>query len=190
MFINFVALMLVNLVASMLVLAHFVYYGLDAPSRRPWVPAFTIVGGVALLTGLRMVFTFPLPGAHNAAFGEPYVLLGAAFLGAALSMAYDWDLLPVALYASVAGLAGIIVGIGIINLGMTREPAISGLGFILAGLAGLLSTPAYLWRHNRTLRLAGTAVLLLAAAIWAVTAYGAVWSHLESLANWVPATLR
>lgn len=190
MFINFVALMLINMVAGLVVLAHFVYFGLDAEDRRRWVPAFAMVGLVALLTGLRMVWTWPLPGAHNAAFGEPYVLFGAAFLGAALAMWFDWDLLPVALYASVSGLVGVLVGVRILQLGMTREPLASMLGFVLTGLAGLCATPAYLWRRHRIIRILGALAVLGAAAVWAITGYGSVWSHIEGFANWVPATMR
>jgi predicted PurR-regulated permease PerM len=69
-------------------------------------------------------------------------------------------------------------------------PAFFGVGFILAGLGGVGAAPFFLWfRNNRTVRLIAILVLLATAAIWAVTFYGSLWSHLESISKWVPSTM-
>lgn len=190
MFVNYVALMLVNMVAGLVLLATFVYTGIEDADKRKWAPGFAIVGFVALVTGLHMIWHWPLPGSHNIAFGEPSVLFGVAFLGAALAMACGWDLVSVALYGSFAGLYGIVIGIRLINLGMTRSPILSGFGFVLAGLAGLCGTPAYLLRKQRIIRILGALVLLGAAAIWAVTGYLGLWGHLADYAKWLPPTMK
>ncbi|MHB1294825.1 MAG: DUF981 family protein [Anaerolineae bacterium] len=190
MFINFVALMLVNLVASLALLAVYVWRGLDEADGRRWGPAFAIAGLVQLLTGLVMVFSWPLPGSHNIAFGEPSVLFGALFLGAGLAMSFGLDLLPMAIYGFFAGLYAIVAGVRLVNLGMTRAPLLSMIGYLLPGFAGLLAVPAYYMRRNRTLRLVGALLLVGAAAVWAVTGYGAVWGHLADYASWLPAGMR
>lgn len=189
MFINYVSLMLVNLVAGLAILAGFVH-DLDKSERRRWVPAFAVVGFVQTVTGLHMIWNWPLPGSHNMAFGEVSVLLGVLWLGTALAESRGWDLLPLTVYGAFAGLAAILVGLRIMDLGMTRSPALSGIGYILPGLAGVLSIPGYLLRSNRLVRLAGVLVLAVAALLWAVVAYGAYWGHVADYANWVPATLR
>ncbi len=189
MFINYVALMLLNLVAGLVILAGYVYE-LDKIERRRWAPAFAVTGFVQTVTGLHMIWNWPLPGSHNVAFGEVSVLLGVLWLGTALAESRGWDLLPLTIYGAFAGLAAIVVGLRIMNLGMTRSPVLSGIGYILPGLAGLLSVPGYLLRSNRSIRLAGVLVLAVAALLWAVVAYGAYWGHVADYAGWVPATLR
>jgi putative membrane protein len=92
MFIDYVTLMLVNMVASLAILAYFVYEDFGGHNLQRYVPGFAMVGLIALLTGLHMSVTWPLPHGHNIAFGEMSVLLGVLFLGAAilLSAALIW----------------------------------------------------------------------------------------------------
>ena len=189
MFINYVALMLLNLVAGLVILTGYVWE-LDRTERRRWVPALGVVGFVLAASGLHMIWNWPLPGSHNMAFGEVSVLLGVLWLGTALAERQGWDLMPFTIYGAFSGLAAMVVGLRIIDLGMTRSPVLSGVGFILTGLAGVLSVPGYQLRNKREVRLAGVLLLAAAALLWSVVAYGAYWSHVADYANWVPATLR
>ncbi len=190
MFVNFVALMLVNLVTALVLVAYYVFVGLGSPDQRPWAPGFAVTGFIALTTGFVMIFTWPLPGSHNIAFGETSVLLGGLLLGAALALAMGWSLLSLAVIAVFSGLYGVVAGIRIISLEMTRSPILSGIGFILAGLGGILILPVVYWLPYRWARAVTAVVLLLAAAIWAYTGYQAVWGHLADFSNWVPLILR
>jgi putative membrane protein len=194
MFIDYLTLMLINMTAGLLLLAYYVYRGIGAEDVKPWVPGFTMTGFIALTTGLYMSFTWPLPGSHNIAFGEMSVMFGTLFLGAALALWKGWKMSTVSIYAVFAGLAAIVIGARVINLGMTRSPVISGIGFILTGLGGFfawlccLAEPVLSLRTNRTLRAVGALVLIVAAVIWAFTGYAAYWEHLESFSTWVPPT--
>lgn len=190
MFIDYVALMLINLVAALALVAYYVYAGLDDPDQKRWAPGFAMSGLVALVTGFAMCFNWPLPGSYNIAFGEAYVLFGTVLLGTAAALALSWQLLSVTVYAFFAGLAAIVDGARIINLGMTKQPLLAGLGYILAGLGGVLAAPALALRKNRTLRLVAALVLLAAALAWAATAYPAAWSHLSGFSTWVPPVMR
>ncbi len=138
MFINNLTLMLINMVAGFVLLILYIVRGLGSSEQRRWVPGFAMTGLVALLTGLYVIWRWPLPGSYNIAFGEMTVLFGVIYLGAALAMALGGDLLSVAVYATLAGLAAIVVGVRIISLGMTLRPIMSGVGFILAGASGPL----------------------------------------------------
>jgi len=190
MFIDYITLMLINMTAGLFILAYYVYSGLDSEDQKRWIPGFGMTGAIALTTGLHMIFTWPVPGSFNIAFGEMSVLLGIVFIGASVALAQNWELVTVTTYAFFAGVAAILVGLRIINLGVTTQPLLSGLGFILSGFGGVCATPALLLRTNRTLRLIGTIVLVAAALIWALTACVTYWGHLDKFSNWVPYPMR
>ena len=190
MFIDFLTLMMINLVAGTALLAHFIWKGMDQEDKRAYAVGFGMVGVIALITGFRMAFTWPLPGSYNIAFGESTVLFGIVFLGAAVSLALNWDLMPVAIYALFAGFEALLVGIRIISLGLTKEPLASGLGFIIAGIGGLAAAPLLRsLKNNKLIRFLVIAGLLVGTAFWAFTFYNSLWGHLESFSSWVPATM-
>lgn len=189
MFIDYITLMLVNMVAGLFLLAYYVYQGIDDTDQR-WIPGFGMTGGIALATGLHMIWTWPINGSFNIAFGETTVLFGILFIGAALSLAQGWELLTVAIYAFFAGLVAIVVGLRLINLGLTQQPLLAGIGFILTGLGGVFAAPTLYLKTNRTWRLIGAIVLVVAALIWALIGYMAYWNHLDTFQKWVPSPMR
>jgi len=178
MFIDYLALMLLNMTAGFVALALFLLMGLQGDRKR-WVAPFAMVGLVAFLGGLHMIFTWPLPGAYNSAFGETSAMLGVIYLGIALSLAKEWNPAPIAIYGILAGLAAVVLGVRIMNLKMTMQPQLSGVGFILSGLGGILAALAFCMPSRKALRSTGALALILAALIWAMTAYLAYWAHME-----------
>jgi putative membrane protein len=191
MFIDFLDLMLINLFAGLSLLALYIYKNPGDSDQISWVPGFATVGVIALITGFFMVFTWPLPSSFNIAFGSPSILFGALFLAAAFALAKGWELSKLAVYAFIAGTVAIVIGARIIDLEMTRNPALSGVGFILTGLGGAASAIFLYYRTLRSirwLRMLLVMVILAAAAIWGYTAYDALWGHLESFLGWTPAT--
>jgi putative membrane protein len=185
MFIDYVALMLVNLSASLILLALLVLKFLDADSRR-MAPGFLVTGFIAAATGLHIIFTWPLPSSYNIAFGEPYVIFGVLMFVLGLALAYGWDLLSLSIVAVFGGLASVVVGIRIADRGMTNSPPLAAAGFIITGLAGILSLPLYTARNSRFLRVVLILLLVAGAAIWAFIGFGSYWKHLESFAGWKP----
>jgi putative membrane protein len=189
MFINYITLMLVNMVAGLCLLASFVYQGLGETNQKRWVPGFGMVGAIALATGLHTIWTWPLIGSFNIAYGEMSVLFGILFLGASIAIAQGWELLTVAVYGFFAGVAAVVVGARILNLGLTRQPVLSAIGFILTGLGGILAAPTLYLQANRQWRLIGAIVLVIAALIWAFTGYMTYWGHIDTYQKWVPSTM-
>ena len=191
MFIDYITLMLINMVAGLFLLAYYVYAGLDDPYQNKWIPGFGVTGAIALTTGLHMTLTWPVRGSFNIAFGETSVLLGILFIGTSISLAKGWELITLAIYGFFAGLVAILVGVRLINLGLTQRPILSGIGFILTGLAGVCAAPT-LWyfKSNRLWRIIGAVGLIAAALIWALIGYMAYWSHLDSFQQWVPSPMR
>jgi putative membrane protein len=191
MFVDYLTLIMINLVAGTTILAYYIYKGLEAEDQRPFVAGFGIVGLLGLILGLTLTFTWPLPGSYNIAYGEATTLFGAVFFATALAIHQRWNLTPVAIFAFFAGVYAVIVGVRIISLGMTKEPLMSGVGFILAGLGGVFAAPALgLLKKYKILRLLAALFVLATALVWAVTFYGSLWTHMESFSSWLPALMR
>lgn len=190
MFINYITLMLVNLVAGLFLLAGYVYSGLDSENQKFWIPGFGITGAIALVTGLHMTFTWPIRGSFNIAYGETTVLFGILFIATSIALAQGWDLLTIAIYSFFVGIAAVVIGVRIINLNLTRTPILTGIGFILTGLGGVFAAPTLYLKTNRTLRLIGAIVLVTAGLIFAFTGYLAYWGHLAEYLKWPPIQLR
>jgi len=179
-FTDYLTVMLVNMVAGLVVLAAYYTFGLGREEQGHWAPAFGLVGLVALVSGLHMSLTWPIPMRWaNVAFGEMTVLFGALFAAAAVAIAMKWKLHGVGIVAAIAGLVAVVVGIKLGMLGLTRSPMMTALGYVLTGAAGVL-TPLVLARSgNRPMRVFASLVLLAAAGIWAMVGVGAYWAHLE-----------
>ncbi|MFH1371446.1 MAG: DUF981 domain-containing protein [Planctomycetota bacterium] len=180
MMIDYVTLMLVNMVAGFFLLGCFVRRGLDTEDRINWAPAFGICGLVAAVCGFVMTFTWPLPKPYSMAFGEMSVLLGVLLLGTAWALARGWELMPLTIYAFFAGAAALLLGIRIIELGLTNNPILSGVGFILSGAAGMFS-PVVVWQsEQKELRVVSSIVLFGISGIWVWTGSLAYWAHIAA----------
>jgi len=179
-FIDYVSLMLINMAAGLFILALFLFKDIDRENTQFWAPAFALPGLIAVICGFAMTFSWPLPKPYNIAYGETSVMLGFLFLAAALSIAKGWELFPLGIYAFFAGVAAVIIGIRIINLGLTLSPLISGIGFILTGSGGIFAELVILNRRRKWLRIIGALVMIAAAFIWAHTAYIEYWMHLKT----------
>lgn len=190
MFIDFLTVLMINLAAGTALLAYFILKGIPAEDNKAFAAGFGVVGLIAFLGGLMMSFNWPLPGSYNIAFGESTLLFGGVFLGAALALAKGWDLMPVSIYAFFAGVEAVLVGVRIIDLGLTRSPLASGIGFILAGVGGVAAAPGMgLLKKSKTFRYLAAGVLLIVSLFWAYTFYNALWGHLESFSSWIPLTM-
>ena len=177
--IDYVSLLLINMVSALVVLAFFLWWGLGRDDAERWAPAFGICGLVATIAGFAMTFTSPIPKPFSMAYGEMSVLFGMLFLGAAWALTRGWSLLPLSIYAFFAGGVAILLGVRFIALSLTPMPLLPGTGFILTGLGGV-GAGVVLWKHDaKALRLAGALVMLAAAAIWAFTAGMAYWTHMK-----------
>ena len=190
MFIDFLTLVMINLIAGTVLLAYYLWKGLDEKDQRPYAAGFFVTGLLGLITGLQLSFTWPLPGSYNIAFGDTTTLFGLVFLGTALALWQGWSLTPISLYSFFAGLESVLVGYVIMSQNLTQAPVLSGLGFILAGLGGLGAFPFFTWfRDNKAVRWIGILVLLATAALWAVTFYGSLGGHMTSFAKYLPPSM-
>ncbi|HKI97576.1 MAG TPA: DUF981 domain-containing protein [bacterium] len=186
MFIDYLTLMLINMVAGLVLLAAWIFLDVGTPGERRWVPGMLMAGFLALATGLHMIFTWPLVGSYNILYGEMSVFYGILLVGVGFTVMMGLDLLPVAIYAEFVGLAAVLIGIQVLKLDLTQHPTISGVGFIWMGLVGLGAVPMLRMRSVPAFRIFGAAGLLIAAVIWGVTGYMAYWGHVKPFAKWKP----
>jgi putative membrane protein len=86
--------------------------------------------------------------------------------------------MPLSIYALFAGVAAVIIGLRIIDLGLTKNPTLSGVGFILSGMAGMLSPIFLRMTASLAARILAVVICYAVVAIWALTSYMAYWAHL------------
>jgi putative membrane protein len=70
MFIDYLTLIMINMVAGTALLAYYLWRGIDEVDQKPYAAAFFGVGLVALITGLHLSFNWPLPGSYNVGYGS------------------------------------------------------------------------------------------------------------------------
>ena len=190
MFIDYLTLIMINMVAGTALLAYYLWRGIDEKDQRPYAAAFFGVGLLSLITGLELSFTWPLPGSYNVGYGDATTLFGVVFIATAIALFFGSSLIPVSIYAFFAAIDSIVVGLRIFTLNLTKEPLVSAVGFVLAGLSGLGVFPFLFWfRENKMVRWIGILLLLATALISGITFYGSLWSHMDSFAKWLPATM-
>jgi putative membrane protein len=214
MYIDFLTVMLINLTAGFFMLAHFAWRGMtreaivaevsetdvvvtrETIARRDfaqWTPGFALVGFVGVLTGSVMMFTWPLPGSNNIPFGEGSFLFGSIFLATAFAFGRRRSLQSLAFFTAFAGAVAIVLGARILDLSMTKRPAVSAAGFIVAGVVALMAAAGFVWpqaRSNVIFRIIFAALALAAGVIWAITAFDGYWGHLDSFSKFTPLLLR
>lgn len=189
MFIDYLAVMLVNMGAGLALGAHYLYVKPDKQFRKSWAAGFFLVGLVGLVTSVPMVISWPLPGAYNVAYGEPALLLSALFIAAAVTLVFEWEPLVPAIYGFFAGIYALVIGIRILELGLSSQPFVAFVGFLLTGVGGMLVLPTLQWRENRTLAVVTAIILGAAALLWLYVGYDAVWGHVLDFAKYVPAIM-
>lgn len=177
--IDYVTLLLVNMMGGLAVLACFLLWGIEREDRRDWAPAFGIPGLVATVAGLAMTFTWPIPAPYSSAYGEMSVLLGVLFLGAAWALHCGRQLYPLGIYAFFPGVAAVLIGVRIYVTPLTLMPLLTAVSFIVTGSGGVFAGLA-LWKHNvKVVRVLGGLVMLLAVLLWAPTTYMSYWMHMK-----------
>lgn len=102
MFVDFLTLIMINLIAGVALLAYYIYKGINEKDQRPFAAGFGAVGLLGMILGLVLTFTWPLPGSYNIGFGEATTLFGIIFLAAAVAISQGWNLIPVTIYAEIS----------------------------------------------------------------------------------------
>ena len=185
MFVDWLSLLLVNMMVALVLHALFMGRFIDKDPKKI-IPGFLLTGAIALIAGFRMVFNWPLPGAYNIIYGELSVLFGGFLFMAGRSVAFRWDLLTIGIYALFGGAVSVLLGVRILNLGLTSEPLVAALGFIITGGTAILTMPALAFPKLKWLRLLVALGALGSALIWILVGFPAYWAHIEAFGKWAP----
>lgn len=185
MFIDYLALMLINMVIALVLFAWFFFKHLEE-GRKVMAPGFLMTGFISIVTGFFTITHWPLPSSYNVVYGEPAVLFGVLFFTAGLALLFDWDLTSLGIFAFISGVVAVIVGIRMLTLNMSKEPAVTMLGFLLTGIVGIAALPGYWLRKYPIIRILVALAALGAAVIWAINGFGAYWGHPASFIKYAP----
>lgn len=185
MFLDWLTLMLLNMMVALVLFALFMGRFIEKDPKKS-IPGFLLTGFIALVTGFRMVFTWPLPGAYNIIYGELTVLFGAFLFMAGISVAFGWNLITIGIYSFFAGAASVLLGIRILNLNLTSEPLVAAAGFILTGATAIITLPALAFPKMKWIRWLVALAALVSALIWIVVGFPAYWQHIDAFSKWAP----
>ena len=183
MFIDYLTVMLINMVAAFVIHGLFIGRWMDTDPKKA-VPGYLLTGFIALATGFQLIFTWPLPGAYNILFGDLTVLLGGFLFVAGLSLQFGWNLVTLGIYAFLAGAVAEVLAVRVLTLPMTSQPLASAAGYAVTGLTALLTLPVLLFPKQKWLRVLVMIAAFLSALAWALVVYPAYWTHMESFAKW------
>lgn len=196
MFVDYLTVMMVAVVAGAVIAIVYGLMFLDAPvaDQRPWGWAFGIVGLLLAATGLHLVLTWPLPGAYNIVMGEPALYFGLVLLGTAFAIRAGESLMPLAVLAFFGGIANLFLSIAMLVHGLSRNPPLWAFAYAAIGLAAALS-PLIVHRVSalRWAPLVAGGLLTLGALIFALGGFGAYLEHTsadEGFGKWVPPVMR
>jgi putative membrane protein len=196
MFVDYLTVMMVAVVAGAVITIVYGLMFLDAPlaDQRPWGWAFGIVGLLLGVTGLHLVLTWPLPGAYNIVMGEPALYFGLVLLGTAFAIRAGESLMPLAVLAIFGGIANIFLSIAMLVHGLSRNPPLWALAYAAIGLAAVLAPlVVHKVRAVRWVPLVAGGLLAIGALIFALGGYGAYLEHTSAeggFGKWVPPAMR
>lgn len=160
---------------------------------RLGIVPMTVLGIFIFIMGLESEFTWPLPGAYNILFFDPYVMLGVILIAATVSVLLKEKLQNVGFLTLLMGFVLIDYGVQAYSIGLTKEPlALLGL-FVAFGVAAIFAYPVTLimdrmpamGKRPSAMWTAALVVfwifLLLASVIAAVIASSAIPAHLVAV---------
>jgi len=118
--------------------------------RMGFAGALGISGLYLFITGMAISFIWPFgsraapyAGSYaNVLFGGIATLGGLVLLATAAALYFNSGLSIVSYFAAVAGLYAAVDAYAILSLWVTKQPLVSGLGYLSFTAAGFLSVPA------------------------------------------------
>lgn len=185
MYIDFLTMILLNSGIGFILLAFFLLYGWEKREAAKWMPGFLLTGSLNTLSGLMIVFTWPLPKSYNILYGELSVFSGILFLGLAFSLYWNWDFMTLGVYSFFTGILSFLMGIKILQAGITSNPQFSSGLFFTAGISGILLFPLTLF-NQKFIRLFSACFILISAFLFFVKAYGSYWNHIDKFMEYSP----
>jgi uncharacterized membrane protein len=137
-------------------------------------------GFYLFITGAMISFMWPFDlasGVYNVLFGGIAALGGLVLLAGSIALYVNADLRPVAYFAAVVGVYGIIDAYAIMVHSLTREPFVSALAYLAFAAPAIMSVPATHFGDRRW-RVIFAVFAFLFAATWLFEASSFTLAHL------------
>jgi uncharacterized membrane protein len=138
-------------------------------------------GFYLFITGLSISVRWPFAtiagGVYNVLFGGSASLAGLLLLAASVSLFLNKGLKVVSYFAVIVGLYLVVDAASIFHYGLTTNPALSTVYFLVPAVAAFLSIPAF-HTDNKWLRWLFTIAAFLFALLWLYNAANTTWGHL------------
>ncbi|WP_437719444.1 DUF981 domain-containing protein [Sorangium sp. So ce448] len=157
--------------------------------RRAFAAAFGAGGLILAVTGFHLTLTWPIPGQYNIVFGEPLAYFGTLLVIGSVALSRGVDLGPLSILGALGGVTNLVAAVAIFRYRLTSMPMIAAVMFGASGLAAVLFP---LRSRSALVRSSVAVLLLIAGALFGVTACGAYLHHLApgSFDRWIPAQAR
>jgi putative membrane protein len=197
LFVDPLDLWLMLLGTSLLVVAYWIY--LNYISGRPedykrsvnrnLAFFFILVGLYAFITGIWATITWPFPGPYNIVLANPWPIFGIALLLLGVSQLFGFNPVAISYGLAALGFPILVYGIAIYSKGLTREPLLSALMYVLIALATLGGPILAYYGGNgrgRIIAYIAIAMLVIAALISIYTGANATFGHIDGWKPWTP----
>ncbi len=149
--------------------------------RLGFAAAIAACGSYLLLSGLIISFTWPFAissGVYNVLFGGIATLGGLVLLAGAIVLFFNANPRPVAYFAAIVGLYGVVDAYAILTYELTSAPLLSALGYLSFVAPALLSIPAA-HLENKWWKRLFIVFLILFAAAWLYQGANFTIAHLN-----------
>ena len=147
------------------------------------------LGAYAFITGLWGTATWPLPGPYNIVIIDEWAIFGVALLLLGASQTFNLNFIGTSYGLAALGFPTLIHGLVILSKGLTREPQLASLMYILIGLAAILSPLLGYYSANGRGKAAAyiiIIILVIAALIALYIGVEAAFGHTDRWSGWAP----
>ena len=148
----------------------------DPKARYDYSLGFVLAGSLQTIIGLFMIFTWPLNGVFNIAFGEPLVYFGALQMSLGVCFLKSLKVESLFIFIFLGSLQCLAIGTAIIHYSLSADPVIVGLLFIGVGIALMLSTLSI--HKNWSLKIPAMLFLVMS-FVWAIISIRSYLLHLN-----------
>ncbi|MEM3829794.1 MAG: DUF981 family protein [Conexivisphaerales archaeon] len=150
-----------------------------------------IIGILMVAFSLFGEFVWPLPGAYNILFFDLYLLAGIVILSYSFAVFSNRSVQISGFIAMLSGLITILYGLSGYSIGLTKEPSILLLLYLVYGITGIIGYPVtfYLDSMRENNRKISTVVKFVFALFWVLLVVSGVLSAAVGVES-VPAHLQ
>jgi putative membrane protein len=144
--------------------------------RNEYSIGFILVGFLQTILGFYTIFTWPLNGVFNIAYGEPLVYFGSLLICVGICFQKALKVENLSIFFLLGSLKCFAIGAAIIYYSLSADPVIVGLLFLGVGATLLLTLISI--HKNKSLNISAMLFLVMS-FVWAVISTRSYFLHLN-----------